>query len=502
MGEEFDTREAERQVAGGIGDELGRADLLLPLPGRKENMTEIDREHRDFKRKRHMWRMYRDLYEGGEEFKHRAAEYLLRRQKEPLDVYGERLQRVFYENYVGSIVDWFASTLFRRQPSLQMEGGLASGKTFLAEFAEDVDLRGTGLSTFFRQCFVDALVTGRSHILIDFPRSREQPLNRAEEDLAGVSRAFLVAYQAEELINWSRNERGEYEWVVLRHKVTRQPSVDHAETIEETYWRYYDRQEFRSYRQVNGAENKTLIELVAQGKHGLSKQNRVPLVDLQVSDGLWLMNKAAHLQLEHFNKSNALGWAITMGLFAMPVIYSDREWDQIVGESYFIQLGPTDKFGWTEPDGKVYQIAAQNLETLKEEIYRVCYLAQASGEMVGGHAQSAASKQMDFTITHEILRAYGSTVKDCIKKIATAINNAREDGVAISVTGLDEVDLGDFGTELQQAASLLQLGIDSPTLRAQIYQRLALKYLSDAQQPVKSQIAREIDAQFTKQENK
>ena len=33
------------------------------------------------------------------------------------------------------------------------------------------------------------------------------------------------------------------------------------------------------------------------------------------------MNKAALLQLEHFNKSNALSWALTMGLFATPVIY-------------------------------------------------------------------------------------------------------------------------------------------------------------------------------------
>ena len=44
------------------------------------------------------------------------------------------------------------------------------------------------------------------------------------------------------------------------------------------------------------------------------------------------MNKAALLQLEHFNKSNALSWALTMGLFAMPVVYSDREWNQIVGD--------------------------------------------------------------------------------------------------------------------------------------------------------------------------
>ena len=54
-------------------------------------------------------------------------------------------------------------------------------------------------------------------------------------------------------------------------------------------------------------------------------------MELRVSDGLWLLNKAASLQLEHFNKSNALGWALTMGLFAMPVIYSERDWDQVMG---------------------------------------------------------------------------------------------------------------------------------------------------------------------------
>ena len=34
----------------------------------------------------------------------------------------ERLTRVFYENYVGSIVDWYAATLFRREPVLTFEG--------------------------------------------------------------------------------------------------------------------------------------------------------------------------------------------------------------------------------------------------------------------------------------------------------------------------------------------------------------------------------------------
>ena len=72
----------------------------------------------------------------------------------------------------------------------------------------------------------------------------------------------------------------------------------------------------------------------------------------------------------------------------MPVIYSERAWNQIVGESYYIQLGAQDRFGWTEPEGRVYQIAAENLERLRDEIYRVCYLTQAAGEMASAHPQS------------------------------------------------------------------------------------------------------------------
>jgi hypothetical protein len=459
-------------------------------------MIEIDREHPDYKRQKLMWRMYRDLYAGGHGFKHRAADYLLRRQKEPLDVYAERLQRVFYQNYIGSIVDWYVSTLFRREPSLQLEGGLESGQRFLGELADDCDLRGTTLASLFRQCLVDALVTGRTHILIDFPRAAETPANRAEEDAAGLSRAYLIHYRAEDLINWSIDERGDYDWVVLRQSVRRQPQIESPEMMEETYWYYFDKTSYRTYRRIEHDNEPTSIELIAYGAHSLVRQARVPLFTLDLGEGLWLLNKAGHLQLEHFNKSNALGWAITMGLFAMPVIYSDREWNQIVGESYYIQLGPEDKFGWTEPDGKVYQIAADNLNALKEEIYRVCYLSQASGELEGGRAQSAASKQLDFTITEEVLRAYGALVKDCIRRVLRSISEAREDGVAISVMGLDELDISDFGAELQDATNLLSLGIQSPTLKRQIYQRLALKYLSDARQETKDQIAREIDAQL------
>ena len=177
----------------------------------------------------------------------------------------------------------------------------------------------------------------------------------------------------------------------------------------------------------------------------------------------------------------------------MPVIYSERDWNQVVGESYYIQLGPQDRFGWTEPQGTVYQIATDNLTRLKEEIYRVCHLTHAGGDVSGGSIQSGFSKQRDFAVTQEVLRAYGDAVKDCMKRVLRTVEAAREDGLSIDVSGMDEFDIGDFGTELADAQKLLSLGIDSPTLRKHVYRKLALKYLCDVRQEVKEQIGKEID---------
>src|SRR5262245_1701088 len=102
-------------------------------------MFDIDQEHPEYAARKSVWRKYHDLYVGGEQFKSRAQQYLIRRQREPGDVYGERLGRVFYENYIGSIVDWYAATLFRREPVLTFEGNNEAAKAFFAALVDDVD---------------------------------------------------------------------------------------------------------------------------------------------------------------------------------------------------------------------------------------------------------------------------------------------------------------------------------------------------------------------------
>jgi hypothetical protein len=458
-------------------------------PGRKIMLT-INREHPEYIVRKAMWKQYRDLYAGGEQMRANSSDYLVRRHKEPGPVYQERLSRMFYENYIGSIVDWYAATLIRREPSLVFQGSDTAAREFYNLLSCDCDLKGTRISEYFRQRFVQMLVCGSSYIVVDFPRMNGAALNRADEDASGRSRAYLVDYSPEEVINWNYDSNGGLDWIVIRTSCLQQSKVTDAKWERETRWIYYDRENFQIYRK--SGDDKP-VELLDEGLHGLASLRRVPVFQMKVSDGLWLMNKAALLQLEHFNKSNALSWALTMGLFATPVVYSDKQWNQIVGESYYIQLGQSDRFGWTEPEGKVYQIAADNLVRLKDEIYRVCYLMNQAGSPGSETRVSGISKQRDFSVTQEILRAYGDVVKDTMKQVLDSVAAARQDGISIEVTGLDEFDIDDFSTELDDAKKLLELNIGSKTLKKQLFKNLAFKYLADARQEVKNRVAEEIE---------
>ncbi len=449
----------------------------------------IDREHPEYTANKGMWRRYRDLYVGGEQLRRRAADYLVRRHKEPGDIYLERLTRVFYQNYIGSIIDWYAATLMHAAPTILLEGGDSAAQSYYSVLSNDCDLKGTCLTEFLRHRFVDALVCGKSYMVVDFPRATGKAQTRAEEDALGQSRAYLTDYSAEEVINWSYDNDGSLEWVTIRTSCLRQVPAAAATWAEETRWIHYDCERYEVFSRAREAGP---IELLDEGLHGLSTLRRVPVFQMRVSEGLWLMNKAALLQLEHFNKSNALSWALTMGLFAMPVVYSDRPWAQMVGESYYIQLGQGDRFGWTEPEGKVYQIAADNLVQLKDEVYRVCYLmSQATS---GNTQQSGLSKQLDFATTDEVLGAYGAMVRQSMKQVLGAIGAARQDGVMPDVAGMDEFDIDDFGTSLENGAKLLALGAPSDTLRKQVFKRLAFQYLADARQEVRNRVAQEIDS--------
>ena len=300
--------------------------------------------------------------------------------------------RVFYENYIGSIIDWYAATLLRREPVLVAEGANEAGRQFFNQFAEDCDLKGPAGGV------LPAATGEHAGVRPELHRAGFSAVLRAGAESGGGGRRrgdrghIWWSIRRTRSSTGATTSDGNLEWVVIRTSCLRQEK-DHRQRMEARDALDLLRPgEFSDLQPTEGRSDRGRYELVDEGRHGLASQRRCRCFSCKVSEGLWLMNKAALLQLEHFNKSNALAWALTMGLFATPVVYSDREWNQIVGESYYIQLGPQDKFGWTEPEGNVYQIAADNLDRLKDEIYRVCYLmTQASGTQAAASVRNRES---------------------------------------------------------------------------------------------------------------
>ena len=189
------------------------------------SIPNIDREHPEYIALKRAWKKYRDLYVGGERLRENAAEYLVRRHKEPGEIYGKRLSRVFYENYVGSIIDWYAATLLRREPILLFEGRDDAATDFYNLFADNCDLKGTSISEYFRQRLIQALICGSSYVVVEFPRFSEPVLTRADEDASGRSRAYLVDYWPDEVINWNYSEDGRLDWAVIRTSCLKQSTV-------------------------------------------------------------------------------------------------------------------------------------------------------------------------------------------------------------------------------------------------------------------------------------
>ena len=102
-----------------------------------------------------------------------------------------------------------------------------------------------------------------------------------------------MSYSADELINWSYDDHGQYQWVVLRTQSLRKERIEDAAWAKQTRWVYYDKEKYRIYEQAE-ARNAAGARLRwwPKGRHGLAKQLRVPLVELRVSEGLWLLEQS------------------------------------------------------------------------------------------------------------------------------------------------------------------------------------------------------------------
>ncbi|KYF87797.1 hypothetical protein BE20_24950 [Sorangium cellulosum] len=447
-----------------------------------------------------LFRRYDALYRGGSAFRKAIGSFLFQNPLEPAEAYQLRKREAAYRSYVGPIIDFFAAQLFS-SPFLvraTRDGETQAPDPFYAELREDVDLAGTDLVAFMKARFTTALVKGCSWWLAELPDDGGLPAeSRVDWEARGLGRVRLCPLEPEDVLDWECDDDGLL-WVITHKREMRRDDPRTERAVVTETWRIFDREAVETFQVKYDPKQRKLnpedeIPSLGAVPHRFT---RVPVVCMRLPEGLWLMNRAADAQIEHFRLSAAMGWAIKRTCYPMAVFKSkDPEKPPVTGAGYLQMISTEESFEWVSPSTASFDILQNEVAAQKDEIYRIAQQIAASvNNSAAALTRSGESKQADMAATEICLHAYATEVKEAIEETFELISDGRGDfDVTFSIEGMDKFNLDAVTVTLTNIQTAKTLGIPSPTLHRELGMKAADLLLPNASQEVKDLIREEIE---------
>lgn len=142
------------------------------------------------------WQLCRDLMAGEPTMKQRGVRWLPAYEQEDPSDYRVRLENSTLFNAFRRTVLALVGRVFRDPVGLTGEP-----HEDIERWSQNIDLEGRSLSVFCRDWFEDAMISGLSHVLVDYSKHDEGPATR-EEELTDRVRPRWELVRAEDLIGW------------------------------------------------------------------------------------------------------------------------------------------------------------------------------------------------------------------------------------------------------------------------------------------------------------
>ena len=317
-----------------------------------------------------------------------AAKWSLpRHPAENSAIYAERASRSFLRNYFRRTVQKLVGRVFA-EPLIISE----DMPDELVNILKNIDLVGRGVNVFARDWFEDAMVSGLSHVLVDFP-SAAAGASLAEERENGA-RPYAVHVRADQLIAAQWDSRGGDKILTqirIREKAVRYHGF---EEMEQEQIRVIEPDNWRLYRQDKAGK---WIEAEA----GDNSLGRIPLVTLYTARKGFLLadpplEDLAFLNLEHYQIRSDQRNALNVASF--PILAASGYNPEIDGP---IEVGPNKVLTTTESEGKYYYVessgaaleaGARELEALEQamNLFGLQFETAKQAETATGRALDAA----------------------------------------------------------------------------------------------------------------
>jgi hypothetical protein len=432
------------------------------------------------------WARCRALYSGGKALLQNPAvlaQVMPKMPNEERETYQLRQQLAYYLNYSGAIIDIIVAELFQERLALSGDPELPP---FYDKFVQNVAPAGSSilsLNDFLRRQTLTALQCQRAWTLIDLPRPPASGfLTRGEEEASGQLRACATAIEPECIQDWHMNADGRLDWALLHWaRQDRLTISDSREWIIEEF-KYYDRESWGLYRTEPYKADHPPREhdIIPAVDGGALSFGQVPLIPLELSEGLWAMGKLESIARAHMNKRCGLTWAMRSHCYPILAFFggkddplnplqtgANRAVEQVYGPGRLNQFGAEDRLEFVAPPADTYALIAQDLKDLRDEMYRVTHhMAMSVDNSAAALQRSAASKQTDRISTCIVLAALGKYMSAHVGEMIRMIAAGRKDAnVNPVVTGMEEYESEGIGALLEQAQIIELVGSHSPTFR-------------------------------------
>jgi hypothetical protein len=422
------------------------------------------------------WKLFSALYEG--EIKEYLRDFLPSWQSENSHMYAQRLRNAefAYQNHIGNIIDQIENTVFSIPLDIR-ESNSKAVPDFYAMFKEDCDAKGTDFLDFFRGRFKEALIKTRSHWMV----------------LPGINgEIFLKAYSPEEIYNWQLDSSGELAWVVFHSKKMIQPDPASDLQLLDVYTVWY-----KDKIQVYYANSSTNCEAeIPLAEEIPNVWGTIPLLSLTFEDGLAAMVRGYKTQIQHFVECHNFAFSSRKTNFPIPVAKTGEPIRNVndSGVGTMLNLRREDDFYYVSPDTSGFEVRLKQIESLKNELYRITgmmYLTTDNTTSTGAIARSGLSKSLDLAVGDKNLEKYVAKLIEAMQRTYQLTTALRNESYEWNISTANE---GAFhqGTSIADISAALEIQIPSKIFEAEIKAITAAKMLPNLPQSKLAQIRREI----------
>ncbi len=441
------------------------------------------------------WDRLSALYQGGKALLQNRPlleEIFPKHRREHPDIYGERIACAHYMPYAAEIIGNTITGACSDPLVFSMDGKDREIPEFYSDFIDDTSRPSKRtkctLLEFVYDRLLSALIRGHSWMQVDLPRVEGEFDDKLKEEKAGARGAYLVALDADRVIDWEVDEDDELLWAITMKTTNRRSTPDGGRNTITEEFTVLDASGYQvwecTYKKDKPPTEETKVIMIDQGEHSFGM---VPLIPFSLPPSLWAMEKMESACRALLRDVNSMLWNFRQN--SHPQLYEflatevgsqiktvganqedpSRALSQQRGEGYVQARGGDDKAAYVEPGMQSSEFGLKLVAWHRDEMHRVNNQMGHSTDVAGASIRrSADSKSMDVDAEEMLYRELGRHMKLLVASIFNAVRSGRKDEEEVlegfKSKGMDKFNKRSTEGHIENAVLVQSMAIESPTL--------------------------------------